>query len=133
VIVDTSALIAVLKNEPDAADIIDQLFDPAKINRISAANYLEAAIVIDAVGDATLSQRLDDLLAEASIQIETVTEAQVKRARAAYRLYGKGSGHAAQLNFGDCFAYALATDTDEPLLFKGNDFCHTDVQSSRRV
>ncbi len=67
------------------------------------------------------------------ILIEPVTEAQVRIARLAYRRYGKGSGHPARLNFGDCFAYALARDRNEPLLFVGNDFIHTDIKSALTV
>jgi ribonuclease VapC len=74
-----------------------------------------------------LSRRLDDLLSDASIAIEPVTEAQAHLARQAYRDYGRGSGHPARLNFGECFAYALARATGEPLLFKGGDFRHTDI------
>ena len=75
----------------------------------------------------TATRRLDDLLREAQIVIEPVTEAQARIARDAYRDYGRGSGHPARLNFGDCFAYALARETGERLLFKGDDFAHTDV------
>ena len=86
--------------------------------------------VIDGSGDPIASRRFDDLLNEAGIAIEPVTEAQAKVARAAYRDFGRGSGHPARLNFGDCFAYALAQTTGEPLLFKGDDFVHTDVRSA---
>ena len=95
--------------------------------RISAANYLEAAIVVDANRNPLLSRRLDDLIVQKEILAEPVTLEQAKIARAAYRDFGRGSGHPAQLNFGDCFAYALAKSTREPLLFKGDDFSHTDV------
>ena len=95
--------------------------------RISAANYLEAAIVVDANRNPLLSRRLDDLIVQTEILAEPVTLEQAKIARAAYRDFGRGSGHPAQLNFGDCFAYALAKSMREPLLFKGDDFSHTDV------
>jgi ribonuclease VapC len=117
--VDTSALIAILRDEPEARAIA---IANADHRRISAANYLEAAIVID--GDPIASRRFDDLLREAAIAIEPVTAEQAKVAREAYRDFGRGSGHAARLNFGDCFAYALAKTTGEPLLFKGDDFLH---------
>jgi ribonuclease VapC len=78
-----------------------------------------------------ISRRLDDLLAVAGIDLEPVTVAQAHLARAAYRDFGRGSGHPARLNFGDCLAYALAIDRREPLLFKGNDFSHTDVAVGR--
>jgi ribonuclease VapC len=76
------------------------------------------------------SRLVDDLLAAAQIVIEPVSPAQARIAREAYRDFGKGSGHAAGLNFGDCFAYALARATGEPLLYKGDDFSHTDVAAA---
>jgi ribonuclease VapC len=127
VIVDSSALIAILRNErgaPDHARAIEQ----AQLRRISAASYLEVAIVIDGSRDPVASRRVDDLIATAGIAIEPVTERQARIAREAYRDFGRGSGHPARLNFGDCLAYALAKETGEPLLFKGNDFRHTDVE-----
>ena len=122
-IVDTSALIAILRDEPEARAFAIAIAD-ADHRRISAANYLAAAIVIDGSHDPIASRRFDDLLREAAIAIEPVTEEQAKAAREAYRDFGRGSGHAARLNFGDCFAYALAKITGEPLLFKGDDFLH---------
>ena len=98
------------------------------MRRISAANYLEAAVVIDGSRDPVASRRFDDLVSAADLVIESVTEAQARIAREAYRDYGKGSGHPAQLNLGDCFAYALARATGEPLLFIGRDFGHTDIE-----
>jgi ribonuclease VapC len=125
-IVDTSALIAILRAEPEAAACAEAI-EAAAQRRISAANFVETAIVIDGSRDPIASRRLDDLLTEAQLVIEPVTEAQARIARDAYRDYGRGSGHPARLNFGDCFAYALARATGEPLLFKGADFSHTDV------
>ena len=98
--------------------------------RISAVNYVEAAVVIDSSRDAAASRRFDDLVREAKLVVEPVTIQQARLAREAYRDYGKGSGHPARLNFGDCFAYALAKDAGEPLLFKGDDFRHTDVTAA---
>jgi ribonuclease VapC len=126
VIVDTSALVAILRAEPEAAACAAAI-EAAAERRISAANFLEAAIVIDGARDPIASRRFDDLVREASFVIEPVTEAQARIARDAYRDFGKGSGHPAQLNFGDCFAYALARAAGEPLLFKGTDFSHTDI------
>lgn len=100
--------------------------------RVSAANFLEAALIIDASRDPVASRRFDDLIKEAQMIIEPVTEAQARIAREAYRDFGKGSGHPATLNFGDCFAYALAKVTGESLLFKGDDFAHTDIKPARR-
>lgn len=128
-IIDSSALIAILRQEPDAAVHADAIAASAE-RRISAANFVETAIVIDGSRDPVASRRLDDLLRAAEIVIEPVSAAQARIAREAYRDYGRGSGHPAQLNFGDCFAYALARVTGERLLFKGNDFCHTDIQSA---
>jgi ribonuclease VapC len=76
------------------------------------------------------TRRFDDFITEANIIIEPVTEIQARFARDAYRDFGNGSGHPAKLNFGDCFAYALAKTSGEPLLFKGNHFVHTDIVSA---
>ncbi len=128
-IVDASALIAILRNEPEALSCADAI-ENASVRRISAANYVEAAVVIDGSRDPIASRRFDDLLREAELVVEPVTEVQARVAREAYRDFGKGSGHPAQLNFGDCFAYALAKVASEPLLFKGDDFNHTDISSA---
>lgn len=125
-IIDTSALIAILRAEPEAAAFAKAI-EAAGHRRMSAANFLEAAVVMDSARDPVVSRRFDELVAAADIRVEHVTEAQARLAREAYRDFGKGSGHPAGLNFGDCFAYALARDLDEPLLFKGNDFSHTDL------
>ena len=95
-----------------------------------AANWLEAAIVIDGARSPIASRRFDEAVAAAGIVVEPVTREQAEIARAAYRDFGKGSGHPAGLNFGDCFAYALAKATREPLLFKGDDFSKTDVAAA---
>jgi ribonuclease VapC len=94
---------------------------------MSAANYLEAAIVIDGAKSPIASRRFDEAVMAAEIIVGPVTREQAEIARAAYRDFGKGSGHPAGLNFGDCFAYALAKSAREPLLFKGEDFSRTDV------
>ncbi len=125
-ILDTSAIIAILRDEPEAARFAKAI-EEASHRRISAVNYVEGAAVIDGSRDPVASRRYDDLLREARVMIEPVTEAQARIAREAYRDFGKGSGHPAKLNFGDCFAYALARDVAEPLLYKGEDFLHTDV------
>jgi ribonuclease VapC len=126
VIVDTSALIAILRDEPEAPAMA-QAIEEATQRQISAANWLEAAAVIDGSRDPVASRQFDDLIGVARILVAPVTEQQARIARAAYRDFGKGSGHPAGLNFGDCFAYALAKDTGEPLLFKGRDFARTDI------
>jgi ribonuclease VapC len=126
-IVDTSAVIAILKEEQDAPRFLRAVAISTQPKRMSAANYLEAGIVVDANRNPLLSRRLDDLIAQTEIEVKAVTPQQADIARAAYRDFGKGSGHPAGLNFGDCFAYALAKSMREPLLFKGDDFSRTDV------
>jgi ribonuclease VapC len=125
-IVDTSVLLAILRLEPEAVSFAAAIAE-ADHCRVSAANYLEAAVVIDDSRDPIASRRFDDLLREARILIEPVTEEQAKVAREAYRDFGRGSGHAARLNFGDCFAYALAKTTGDPLLYKGEDFLRAGI------
>jgi ribonuclease VapC len=125
-IVDSSALIAILRDEPEASTMARAIVDTEE-RRISAANFVEVGAVIDSGRNPVASRRYDELLRVAHIIIAPVTEAQAHLARQAYRDFGKGSGHPAQLNFGDCFAYALAKDLNEPLLFKGSDFSQTDV------
>lgn len=128
-ILDTSAIIAILRNEPDASRFTEAI-QAGETRIVSAATYLEAAIIVDSNRDPVLSRRLDELIEQANVSIESVTEAQARIARDAYRDFGRGSGHPARLNFGDCFAYALAKATGEPLLFKGSDFAHTDIASA---
>jgi ribonuclease VapC len=129
-IIDTSALIAILRAEDDASDMALAI-ERAPARRISAANYLETAVVIDASRDPIASRRFDELVEIAELRVEPVTHDQARIARDAYRDFGKGSGHKAGLNFGDCFAYALAKSTGEALLFKGNDFGDTDITPAR--
>lgn len=128
-IVDTSALVAILRGEADAARFIDALASDGS-PRLSAATLVETAVVVDAVGDPVLSRRLDELVDAAGVRVEPLTEEQARVARQAYRDFGKGSGHPAGLNLGDCFSYALASVRGEPLLFKGDDFTHTDLASA---
>ncbi|SRR6266478_4375442 len=125
-IIDTSAIVAILRDEPEASACAKAIASTSS-RRVSAVNYVEAAVVIDGSRNPVSSRRFDDLLREAQLVIEPVTEAQARIAREAYRDFGKGTGHRAGLNFGDCFAYALAKATGEPILFKGDDFKHTDV------
>jgi len=125
-IVDTSVLVAIMRKEADALAFARAIID-ADVSRLSAATYVETAAVIDGRRNPVISRRLDAFLVEMRVVIEPVTEAQARIARDAYRDFGKGSGHPAKLNFGDCFSYALAKAMNEPLLFKGGDFRHTDV------
>jgi ribonuclease VapC len=128
VIVDTSVIIAILRNEPEAAAIGEAL-ELSQVRRMSAVSYVEAAVVVDSNRNPVLSRRFDDLLRDAQIAVEPVTLHQAHIAREAYRDFGKGR-HRAGLNLGDCFAYALAKEKGETLLFKGDDFCHTDIESA---
>ena len=128
-IIDTSAIVAILREEAEARRFAEAI-EAAPVRRISAATYVEIGAVIDGARDPVASRLVDDLLAAAQIVIEPVSPAQARIAREAYRDFGKGSGHAAGLNFGDCFAYALARATGEPLLYKGDDFSHTDVAAA---
>jgi ribonuclease VapC len=127
VIADTSAIVAIVLDEPEAEACLKALLD-ASNRRMSAATLLEAAIVVDQHPNPRAATTFDQLIEENGITVEPVTGTQVAIAREAYRRYGKGSGHPTKLNFGDCFAYALAIHYDEPLLFIGNDFVHTDVR-----
>jgi ribonuclease VapC len=128
-IVDTSAIIAILRGEAQAARCVDAIAQATEL-RVSAGTYLETAIVVDANRDPVLSARLDELLAVTRVKVDPVTQRHAEIARQAYRDFGKGSGHPAGLNFGDCFAYALARESAEPLLYQGDDFSHTDVASA---
>ena len=125
-IIDASAIIAILREEREARLCAEAIAN-ASSRRVSAVNYVEAAVVIDGSRNPIASRRFDDLLREAQLIVEPVTGEQARIAREAYRDFGKGSGHPAGLNFGDCFAYALAKATGEPILFKGDDFILTDL------
>jgi ribonuclease VapC len=130
--VDSSAFIAVLRNEPEARRFLEIMLAAAAV-LVSAATYTETGIVTDAATPqrrkpaANLSDSFDVLLTEVGADIVPVTESMARAARLAYRRYGKGTGHKAQLNYGDCFSYALAAERATPLLFKGNDFTRTDI------
>jgi ribonuclease VapC len=126
VIIDTSALVAILRGEAEAEAFAEAIRSSDE-RRMSAASYLEVGIIVDQGGDPVASRRLDDLIATMSITIEPVTPVQARIARAAHRDFGRGSGHRARLNFGDCLVYALASDRGEPLLYRGDDFGHTDI------
>ena len=125
-IVDTSVVVTLLREEPATARFVPVLNRNVGRLKMSTANYLEAAIVIDANDDPVVSERLDAILTIFAIELIPVTAHHARLAREAYRVYGKGH-HPARLNFGDCFAYALARTTGEPLMFKGDDFAQTDI------
>ena len=125
-IVDTSAVLAILFGEPDANRYETALAQATRC-RISVANLVEAAMVVESRIGASGGDQLDILVERSPIELVPVTPEQAQAARRAWRRFGKGN-HPAGLNFGDCFAYALAVTTREPLLFKGSDFGLTDIQ-----
>ena len=126
-IIDTSALIAILFNEADA-DLYANALAKSEHRLMSAANYLESGLVIDRQRGAAAGRQLDSLIFRAEVIVESVTREQADIARQAYLDFGKGV-HPAGLNFGDCFSYALAKSLAMPLLFKGEDFALTDIES----
>ncbi|MDO5535487.1 MAG: type II toxin-antitoxin system VapC family toxin [Propionibacteriaceae bacterium] len=123
-IVDSSALMAVVLGEPEAPRILALLKE--RPGRISAASVVEVGIVADLRAPG-LASEVDTLVADLELTVEPLTARQAGVARQAHRRYGWRSGSPARLNFGDCLAYALAVDLGEELLFKGDDFTHTDV------
>ncbi len=124
-IVDTSAFVAIIKNEPEANRCKTAIVSADSL-WMSAANLLEGFTVIDRMNDVDAVEDFRLLLIESAVRIAPVTEAQVYIAREAFARFGRGR-HPAKLNYGDCFAYALAHETGEPLLFVGNDFGQTDI------
>jgi len=127
VIIDPSALVAVLLREPEARAYA-RVIRAAPARRLSAASYVELSAVVDGRRDAVLSSALDELLIAWRIEVVALSAHQARLAREAYQRFGRGSGHPARLNMGDCFSYALARDLGEPLLFKGSAFALTDIE-----
>jgi len=125
-VIDTSSVLAILLDERDAQRYAEAI-ENAVSRHMSAANYLEAALVIDTRGDPVASREFDLFFRRADFLVEPVTLEHAQVARQAYRDFGKGR-HRAALDFGDCLAYALAKSLDEPLLFKGLDFSRTDIE-----
>ena len=126
-IIDSSAVVAILELESDARDLIGAI-ENSQDRRMSVVTFVEAAIVLDSRRSPALSRRFDDFVRETEVVLEPVSTQQAHLARDAYRDFGKGR-HKAGLNLGDCFAYALAKEKGEPLLFKGDDFRKTDVEA----
>ena len=126
-IVDTPILVALLLREPDAP-VLTRLMSTAPAGRLSSANYVELSAVVDGRRDPVTSGAVDSVLRALHIEVVPFTVEQARIARVAYQQFGRGSGHPARLNMGDCFAYALARDLGEPLLFKGGDFALTDIE-----
>ena len=124
-VVDTSALVAILLLEAEA-EVFARAIRDSDERLMSVASFLETAIIIDARRGPQSGRDLDDLVSGFGFEIEPVTLGQARIARQAYQDFGKGN-HPAALNFGDCFAYALAKATGSPLLYKGNDFSKTDI------
>lgn len=128
-IVDSSAVVAVIREEPDATALIEAMIRAERL-RMSAATYLETSIVVEARHDPVAVRVVDTILSRFGVELEAFTAEHAQIARAAYRDFGKGSGHPARLNFGGCISYALAKATGEPLLYKGDDFVQTDIRSA---
>ncbi len=127
-IVDSSAVLAILFDEPDGRRHAEAIMRASPC-RMSVANVLEATMVLESRGGHAVGHELDALLRRSEIELKPVTVRHLEIARAAWRRYGKGN-HPAALNFGDCFAYALAKAKGEPLLFKGEDFSRTDIEAA---
>lgn len=126
IVIDSSALVAILKDEPERRQFVDAIVDHGE-PRLSAATYLETSMVMELRWGERGSREVDSLIEEIAAEIVSVDRAQALAAREAFRRYGKGL-HRAALNFGDCFPYALAKTLGAPLLFKGDDFSLTDVE-----
>jgi ribonuclease VapC len=126
VIIDSSAVLAIFLQEYDGRRYLRAVLD-AEPRRMSVSNWLEASMVVDRRGNALAVNWLEEFMLNAQIELIPVSIAQASIARRAWRTFGRGV-HPARLNYGDCFAYALAKETREPLLFKGNDFAQTDIE-----
>jgi ribonuclease VapC len=124
-VLDTSALVAILQGEPERRSFIEAI-EAADSRLMSVATFVEISIVIEARHGAEGIRDLDHFISRAGIELVAVDAEHGKAARGAYSRFGKGR-HRAGLNYGDCYSYALAMLAGEPLLFKGEDFCHTDV------
>lgn len=126
-IVDTSAVVAIMLGE-SGADTLNEALVRSSTSRMSAATYVELCAVTHRRDRPEITRNVDRLLLAYGIRIEPFDEAQARVAAQAYRDYGRGSGHPARLNLGDTYSYALASVADEPLLFVGEDFAHTDIR-----
>lgn len=129
-ILDTSAILVILFQEPEAP-AFSALLERERVKRMSVANFVEAEIRLLRLSSPLPRLLLEQAIATADIALEPVTQSQARIAATAYRDYGRGL-HPAGLNFGDCFAYALAKDKGEPLLFKGDNFARTDIEPALR-
>jgi ribonuclease VapC len=129
-VIDTSALLAIFLGEQERDSFLD-IIDEAESRLISSANVLETGIILEARRGESAGREFDLFLHDAKFEVVAADWEQMEIARVAWRKFGKGR-HRAALNFGDCFAYALAKVSGEPLLFKGDDFVHTDIVAARR-
>lgn len=129
-IVDASALLAIVLREPERERHVDAILAAEPVP-MSVANWLEATMGVDRRGTPVAVARFEEFVRGARIELTPVSASQAGIARSAWRMFGRGA-HPARLNFGDCFAYALAKETREPLLFKGGDFSQTDVEPALR-
>lgn len=127
VIVDTSAIVAIVSGE-SGAQVLKEALERSPNSRMSAPNYVELCAIMQRRDRPEISRLVDRLLDDYGIQVEAVDADQARVAAQAYRDYGRGSGHPARLNLGDTYSYALAQVTGEPLLFRGDDFTHTDIR-----
>lgn len=125
-IVDSSAIVAILLAEPERQVLLEAIQQAPEV-AMTAASYLEVGMVVDGRGNPVLSRQYDALLEALGVEVVDTTAEQARVARAAHRDFGRGSGHPARLNFGNCLSYAAAVQDGVPLLFKGDDFIHTDV------
>ena len=125
-IVDTSALLAILRAESESRGFAEAI-DAASRPTLSVVSFVEASMVLDVRHGPAGRDRLDRLLRESRMELAPVDSEQAQIAREAFRDFGRGR-HSARLNFGDCFSYALARQRGEPLLFKGDDFARTDIR-----
>jgi len=130
-VIDSSAIIALLLAEPETSQFVSAIA-AARRRLIGAPSYLEAAIVMIGRSGPDAQEKLDKLVEGLGVEVVPFSREQATLAIGAFRKYGKGTGHIAGLNFGDCFTYALAKLTGEPVLFKGNDFLHTDLEVAVR-
>jgi ribonuclease VapC len=126
VIIDSSAVMAIVLQEPDGRKYLKAILDESP-RRMSVASWFEATMVVDRRGNAVAANLFEGFMQDARIELMPVSVSQAMIARTAWRTFGRGT-HPAKLNYGDCFAYALAKETREPLLFKGNDFAQTDIE-----
>lgn len=126
-VVDSSAILAIYFGEPEKDHFLDLILS-ASSPCISTANYVEIFMKMDPALNDVGRQAFEEFMDSLGLEIRPLSVDQAKIARRANQLFGRGSGHKAKLNFGDCFAYALAKDTQQPLLFKGNDFIHVDIR-----